>query len=65
MQELGIKLREMAEKDPKGLASILSELSEEEAETIIYDFEGIWARPNQIVNDDWPESVILFMAGRG
>lgn len=65
MSTLGEKLRQMAKDEPEKLKQILSQLTEEEAEAIIYDWEGIWARPNQLVDDNWPESVILFMAGRG
>ena len=65
MQELGKQLRHLAEENPDQLAQVLNQLSEEEAMSILYDWEGIWARDNQIVRDDWPESAILFMAGRG
>jgi hypothetical protein len=63
--QLGEKLRWLAEHDKPQLRSLLSQLTETEAESIIYDWEGVWARPNQLANDDWPESVILWMAGRG
>jgi len=63
--QLGEKLRWLKEHDPQQLKSLLAQLTEEEAEAIIYDWEGVWARPNQLVDDNWPESVILFMAGRG
>lgn len=63
--QLGEKLRWLAENDKPQLKSLLSQLTEQEAEAIIYDWEGVWARPNQLADDNWPESVILWMAGRG
>ena len=62
---LGEKLRWLAEHDKPQLRSLLSQLTEAEAEAIIYDWEGVWARPNQLVDDNWPETTVLFMAGRG
>lgn len=65
MQELGKQLRHLAENDPEKLATALAQLSEKEAESILYDWRGIWARPNQLIKPEWEESVILFIAGRG
>lgn len=43
----------------------IQELSPEEAEAILYDWQGLWARPNQLppAGDEW--RIWLILAGRG
>lgn len=64
MQGLGPELRRLKREDPEKLGKILSELSEEEAHAIVYD-PDIWLNPEQVVQDWWPEPIIMFMCGRG
>jgi phage terminase large subunit-like protein len=64
--EIGNAIRRLKKEDPSKLAEILNSLNEKEAEDLFYTWE-FWARPNQIVkdSDEWPESIILYSAGRG
>lgn len=60
-ENLGEVLRNM----PKDrLASVLSQLSEEEATQILYDW-SIWSRPQQRYNINTAADIELYMAGRG
>ena len=61
---MGAELQRLRREDPQKLNKILSQLSEEEAQEILYDPE-IWLRENQKIKDEWPEPIILLMAGRG
>jgi hypothetical protein len=59
-------LAEALRSMPKAeLAKVLGQLSEEEAEEILYDWRGIWARPNQLYDPNWKENICLVLAGRG
>lgn len=56
-------LRKFKERDPKGFAKALDNLSGPELESILYDGD-LWLRENQIF-DHYPESIVFFMGGRG
>lgn len=60
-------LSEVLRNMPKDkLAQVLSQLTEEEAEEILYEsWRDIWARPEQLFEDHWEEPYILFQGGRG
>lgn len=62
--KLGEELRRLKKEDPEHLQYILSKMTEEEASALYYD-PDIWLRPDQQVEDWWPEPVIMFMCGRG
>jgi phage terminase large subunit-like protein len=64
--EIGNAIRRLKKEDPAKLAEVLNSLNEKEAEDLFYTW-SIWSRPNQIVQDSdvWPESIILYSAGRG
>ena len=62
--EIGKKLRELQEESPASLASYISQLSEREAEEILYDGE-IWLRPeSQWIDLAHPATINFFCAGR-
>lgn len=62
-KQLGEKLRSLPKAE---LAKLLSQLTEEEANEILYDsWRDVWSRPNQRFEDHWPESITLVLAGRG
>lgn len=64
--QLSKYLKDLAENDKDKFREILSQLTEAEAEEIIYDsWRDVWARPNQLIEDWWPEQIALVMAGRG
>ena len=62
--EIGKEIRRLQKEDPAKLAEVIESLNAKEAEDLYYTWE-IWARPNQLVKDEWPESIILYSAGRG
>jgi len=62
--KLGEELRRLKKEDPERLKLVLSQMTEEEAKSIVYD-PDIWLRPDQQVKDEWQEPVIMFMCGRG
>jgi predicted phage terminase large subunit-like protein len=64
IHKIGEELRRLKKEDPEKLKFMLSQLTEEEAHSIVYD-PDVWMRPDQQVKDEWPEPVIMFMAGRG
>jgi phage terminase large subunit-like protein len=61
--KLGNKIRWMQENDKRGLARMLKNMSDAEAYEVLHDDE-IMLREKQWLRLDWPESIILFMAGR-
>lgn len=61
---LGAKLKKLAKTDPEKYKEILTNLSDDEREDLWYNPE-YWLRDNQKVNDEWPEPIIMFFAGRG
>ena len=61
---LGKELRRLKSENPEKLREVLEQLSEQEAHAILYDPE-IWLRPKQVVKDEWPEPIIMFLGGRG
>lgn len=63
-RKLAHKLQDMKRNDPDGLYDLLSKLPEDQITAIVYDPE-LWLRDNQIIKDDWPEPIIMVMAGRG
>ncbi len=61
MQSAAERLSRLPEKDRE---TVISVLSDNEAEAILYDWRGFFARPNQIAPDeDW--DIWLILAGRG
>jgi len=57
-------LQSWRKKDPKRLMEVLTEISDEEAEVLRYDWYGMWARENQTPpGGDWRTWLVL--AGRG
>jgi hypothetical protein len=64
--EIGNAIRRLKKEDPVKLAEVLNSLNEKEAEDLFYTWE-FFARPEQLVKDapTWPESVIVYSAGRG
>ena len=61
---IGEKIRWMQEHDPDKLAEYLSQLTEDEANEIMYDDE-ILLREKQWVRLDSPEDLTILCAGRG
>lgn len=64
MTTLAEEIQRIRDEDPEKLRQVLESLSEEEAHAIYYD-PDLWLRPKQVVQDWWPEPIIMFMAGRG
>lgn len=63
-RQIGIKLKELKKNDPQELQKILSHMTDEQAEEILYDQE-IWLRDNQWVDLASPSPIHLLLAGRG
>lgn len=61
-KNLGDILRNLPKNE---LAKLINELSEEEANQIYYDWQGIWCRDNQRYDPNWPETITIYLAGRG
>lgn len=60
---LGQILKDLPNEKKK---EIMDKLSPEEIEEIVYDsWRTVWARPSQIIEDSWPEPIVLLMSGRG
>lgn len=64
MKELQSVAERMAALDPSDREAVLSQLSTKECESLLYDWRGFLARPDQIAPDgDW--DYWLALAGRG
>jgi len=63
-RELSHELRRLKNEEPEKLYEVISQLSESEAQNILYD-PDLWLRDKQIVKDEWKEPIVLFMMGRG
>ena len=63
--QMGNEIRRLREEDPEELAKMLSNLTEEQATEIMYDW-NIMGRPEQIIDwEDHEEMIWLALAGRG
>lgn len=64
--EIGKEIRRLKKEEPEKLSEIITSLNEKEAEQLYYTWD-IWARENQLIKEppDWPESIIIYSAGRG
>jgi phage terminase large subunit-like protein len=55
----------LAALTPVQRAAALAGLSADEIDALLFDWEGVWARPEQVPPDDGEWSVFLYLAGRG
>lgn len=63
--QMGDEIRRLREEDPKALSEMLSNLTEEQATEIMYDW-NIIGRPEQIIDwEEHEEMIWLALAGRG
>lgn len=63
--QMGDEIRRLREEDPEELAKMLSNLTEEQATEIMYDW-NIMGRPEQIIDwEEHEEMIWLALAGRG
>ncbi|AHX01068.1 hypothetical protein M316_0003 [Nitrincola phage 1M3-16] len=65
VRELGKKLQRLRQENPAELKRILTQMSPEEAQSILYD-EDYWLRDAQRLRFDNPTlRIILLLTGRG
>lgn len=58
------KICELKQSDPESLYDALAQLNEKELSQVVYD-PHLWLEDFQCIPEDPPESIIMFLAGRG
>lgn len=62
--KIGLELRRLKKEDPEKLKMIISQMSEQEALALAYDWD-VWARPNQRYDIKTAPKITFWQAGRG